>query len=200
MTTTGLVIAQIVLWLVVLAMLAVVLGLMRQVGTLLERVSPAGISPADAAALKTGDLVEPKSLTALTGEPVTVGGALGARAQFIVFVSPLCDVCKTIMPSVEALASRSAEKVVTTLAVSTQEGGSLSAYKNVSGAAVVDAADLAVTFGAVELPHVVLIREDGRLATSAPARSLADFEDLVQPLKAAAPHPEMHPKQMESLV
>ncbi|MEO0413233.1 MAG: hypothetical protein AAF221_15500 [Pseudomonadota bacterium] len=191
---------HIALWAVVISLAVIVLGLMRQVGTLLERVSPAGMSSAQSAALKPGDRVDDIKTRSVAGDEVIIGGALEQRAQLIVFVSPMCDVCKAITPLIKQLTLSGAQNLVTTLAVSTADGGDMSPYETITGAALIDAKDVAATFGAVNLPHVVIIREDGRLQTSAPAPDLPAFETLVAPLNAAMSTPEFHAQRLESLV
>lgn len=191
---------HIALWAAVVALAMIVLGLMRQVGTLLERVSPAGISAADSLGLKLGEFVEEIKTRTLAGEDMAIGGAREGCAQLIVFVSPLCDVCKSVTPIIARIADNGSPNIAISVAISTGEGEDISTYEAISGAALIDARDVATTFGAVDLPHVVIIREDGRLQAAEPARTIAAFEALVRPLEAATNKPEIHAQRLESLV
>ncbi|MEM7570992.1 MAG: hypothetical protein AAF337_14475 [Pseudomonadota bacterium] len=200
MSVTALAIAQGALWVVVLVMLLMVLGLMRQVGTLLERVSPAGISADKAAALAIGDAVPHRTLAGFSGANVAIGGALKDKAQLIVFVSPQCDVCKSISPMIARLSHSGRTRFTTTLAVAHDGLEDASTYAAASpDVEAVSAKEIASTFGAVQLPHVVIIREDGRLETSAPAASSKAFEELVAPLTKALNTPKIPAQSMESL-
>lgn len=178
-----LVISHLALWLVVIAMAAVVVSLMRQTGVLLERISPAGLSADDSLALKKGQAVEKMALTALNGEAHTVGGALTSSAQLLLFVSPRCEVCKSILPSAAALAEASQGKLAVTLAVADAEQGALPHVAD--GIAQVPAEKIASQFSVSQLPHLVLIREDGRLESSQYVPTLGDFAAATAPLKPA---------------
>jgi methylamine dehydrogenase accessory protein MauD len=178
-----LVISHLALWLVVIAMAAIVVSLMRQTGVLLERISPAGLSADDSLALKKGQAVEKMALTTLNGDAHTVGGAQTAGAQLLLFVSPRCDVCKSILPSAAALADALQGKLEITLAVADAAEGALPQAAN--AIAQVPAEKIASQFGVSQLPHLVLIREDGLLEASQYVPSLADFKARTAPLQPA---------------
>lgn len=195
-----LVISHLALWLVVIAMAAVVVSLMRQTGVLLERISPAGLSADDRLALKKGQPVEKMGLTTLKGERHAVGGALKTRAQLLLFVSPRCDVCKSILPSAAALWDDAHGKLDITLAVADASEGHLPDIAD--KIAQVPAEKIASQFGVSQLPHLVLIREDGRLETSQYVPALGDFTAATAPLRPAkaGKKPMKHNKPVGDLV
>lgn len=176
-----LVITHIALWVVVLAMAAVVVSLMRQTGILLERISPAGLSAKDSLALKKGQAVEKMTLAALDGAQHTVGGALEGVAQLLLFVSPRCDVCKSILPDAVSLAKALPSKLMLTLVVADAAEGALP--QSVGHLPQVPAEKIASQFGVAQLPHLVLIREDGRLELSEYIMARADFASATAPLR-----------------
>jgi methylamine dehydrogenase accessory protein MauD len=105
---TALAISNIVLWILVVALAAVVLALTRQLGVLHERIAPAG-----ALMLNRGLIVgEPApriEVTDLAGHALKIGAPRSdGRSTLLLFVSPTCPVCKTLLPAV--LSSRKDER------------------------------------------------------------------------------------------
>jgi methylamine dehydrogenase accessory protein MauD len=105
---TALAVSNAVLWVLVLVLAAVVLALVRQVGVLHERIAPAG-----ALMLNRGPTVgEPApvlEVADLDGHALRLGSAReDGRSTLLLFVSPTCPVCKTLLPAV--LSSRKDER------------------------------------------------------------------------------------------
>jgi len=101
--TQALVVSNVVLWVVVVALSAVVVALARQIGVLYERVAPAGAlvlghGPA------VGDAAPVVRAVALDGGAHDVGGARAdGRATLVFFLSPTCPVCKTLLPALRSI-------------------------------------------------------------------------------------------------
>lgn len=95
---SALAISNIVLWLVVIGLLLVLLALTRQLGVLHERIAPAGAlminrGPAVGESVAAVDVID------LQGRALSLGAARGdGRSTLILFVSPTCPVCKTLLP------------------------------------------------------------------------------------------------------
>jgi len=102
--TTALVVSTVVLWIVVVALAAVVAALVRQVGVLYERVAPAGalmVSRGPA----VGETAPVLEVPLLGGEPLAVGAPRPDGVSTLVFfLSPTCPVCKTLLPALRSLA------------------------------------------------------------------------------------------------
>ena len=99
----GLSTGRLVLWVAVLALAALVVALMRQVGVLYERVAPAG-------ALMTGrgpavgEAPPVVHVDDLAGAHHDVGARrTDGRGTLVFFLSPTCPVCKTLLPVVRSL-------------------------------------------------------------------------------------------------
>jgi methylamine dehydrogenase accessory protein MauD len=102
----ALLISNIVLWLLVLALAAVVAALVRQIGVLHERVAPAG-ALVGREGPRVGEPAPHLVVADWNGQPVEVGGAArDGRATLIAFVSPTCPVCKTVLEILEAVMRR----------------------------------------------------------------------------------------------
>jgi methylamine dehydrogenase accessory protein MauD len=95
---SALAISNVVLWIVVICLVFVLLALTRQLGVLHERIAPAGAlminrGPAIGEAVAALDVVD------LQGRELRIGAASGAgRSTLILFLSPTCPVCKTLLP------------------------------------------------------------------------------------------------------
>jgi methylamine dehydrogenase accessory protein MauD len=105
---TALAISNIVLWLVVIGLALVLLALTRQLGVLHERIAPAGALMINRGPA-VGEPVASIELIDLDGRALRIGGARAdGRSTLILFVSPTCPVCKTLLPVVRS--SRNQER------------------------------------------------------------------------------------------
>lgn len=99
---TALAISNIVLWLVVIALIVVVFALTRQVGVLHERIAPAGALMLNRGP-QVGEVIAALDVADLKGISHRIGGVhADGRSTLVVFVSPTCPVCKSLLPVVRA--------------------------------------------------------------------------------------------------
>jgi methylamine dehydrogenase accessory protein MauD len=103
--TNFLIFSVVALWLVVLALVVVVFALARQIGVLLERVTPVG-AMINNAGPAIGDRSQEFALQSLTGGTTAVG-APSDKSTLVFFLSPSCPICKALIPALKAI--RSAE-------------------------------------------------------------------------------------------
>jgi methylamine dehydrogenase accessory protein MauD len=163
------------LWLVVLALVLVVLSLARQIGVLHERLRPVGALQL-AQGLKVGEpapVIEAQSISAgvTTGAPIATAAAhtlrVGAphaegRDTLVMFVSPTCPVCKSLLPALRAILRNEQPRVDVILA---SDGARLE-HLDFIGAESLDefpyvlSEPLGMAYGVGRLPYAVLI--DGR--------------------------------------
>jgi methylamine dehydrogenase accessory protein MauD len=95
---TALAISNVVLWLLVIGLSVALLAVIRQLGVLHERIAPVGALML-AKGLKVGEFAPTIAAQDLEGRTITVGVARAdERATLIMFVSPTCPVCKTLLP------------------------------------------------------------------------------------------------------
>lgn len=100
----ALLISNLVLWVAVVGLAALVVALLRQVGVLYERIAPAGALVAGAAP-RVGEPAARVTVADLAGTAVTPGGpSTDGRRTLLFFVSPTCPVCKTLLPVVRQIA------------------------------------------------------------------------------------------------
>ena len=99
---TALAISNGVLWVLVLVLSAVVLALVRQVGVLHERIAPAGALMLKGGP-RVGEVAPVMELADLEGRTYRVGGERAdGRSTLLLFVSPGCPVCKSLLPAVKS--------------------------------------------------------------------------------------------------
>jgi methylamine dehydrogenase accessory protein MauD len=102
----ALLVSNLALWAVVVVLAVVVLALARQVGLLHQRLGPAG-ALALAGGPEPGKPAPALELEDLAGRPLAIGGAdAHGRSTLLVFVSPSCPVCRTLLPALRSLAKR----------------------------------------------------------------------------------------------
>ena len=95
---TALAISNVALWLIVIGLSVALLAVVRQLGVLHERIAPVGALML-AKGLKVGEFAPTIAAQDLEGRTITVGAArTDERATLIMFVSPTCPVCKTLLP------------------------------------------------------------------------------------------------------
>ncbi len=174
-----LVASQIVLWVAVLVLAMVCLVLARQVGVLHQRVAPAGALSLPQA-LKIGDLAPEMLLAALDGTEVKVGGVRAGRSQLLLFVSPGCTVCETLLPALRS-AQGAERKWLDIVLASDGESDNHVEYVRSKGLAkfpYVLSEKLGRGFGVAKLPYAVLIDEVGRLASTGLVNTREHLESL----------------------
>ena len=159
--------SQIVLWVAVLALGVVCMALARQIGVLHQRIAPAG-ALALRQPLKPGEPVPEMSLTALDGAAVRIGGARGGRSQLVLFVSPDCAICESLLPALRSAqgAERAWLDIVLASDGDAQRQLQFVKDKGLGRFPYVLSEQLGRSFGVAKLPYAVLIDEAGKLSAA----------------------------------
>lgn len=172
--------SQFVLWLAVIVLATVCIALARQVGVLHQRIAPAG-ALSIRQAVQVGDAAPQMTLTTLEGAALQVGGARAGRSQLILFLSPDCAICQSLLPSVRS--AQGAEKQWLDIVLAS-DGGSPDRHvafvreKGLAKFPYVLSEALGRSFGVAKLPFAVLIDEAGKLAASGLVNSREHLESL----------------------
>src|SRR5579862_5560680 len=99
---TALALSNAILWVVVVCLCVALLAVIRQLGVLHERIAPVGALMLTKG-LKVGESAPAVAVTDLEGRPLTVGAPRAdERATLVMFVSPTCPVCKTLLPALKS--------------------------------------------------------------------------------------------------
>jgi methylamine dehydrogenase accessory protein MauD len=174
---TAWMISTVVLWCVVLALVAVVLALARQIGILYERVAPMGALMIDQGP-QVGDAVPPLSMRDLDGAEFVPGA--GGRGQLLFFLSPTCPVCKKLLPILRSLRSAEGEQVEIVLASDGEmpEHMAFRDRERLGDFRYVLSTELGMTFRIAKLPYAVLLDEQGRVRAKGLVNSREQLESL----------------------
>ena len=175
----ALIASNIILWCLVVLLALVVFALTRQIGVLNERVAPAGaLTPTTGP--KVGELTEAVSVDDITGAEVVVGGR-SARAMLLLFVSPTCPVCRSLVPTAKSLARHEDLQLVFA-----SDGDTLEKHRayatdlKLTDYPYILSQAIGLGFGVSKLPFAVLISKDGTLAAKGLVNTREHLESLVE--------------------
>ncbi|MEJ2258374.1 MAG: methylamine dehydrogenase accessory protein MauD [Woeseiaceae bacterium] len=181
--TEALLVSNLVLWVLVIVLALVVLALARQVGILHERVAPAGaLQPTEGP--KVGELTEPMSLEDLQGNRVTIGGVNGdGLVTFVLFISPTCPVCKSLVPTAKSLARKESARMRLLFASDGDNHEQHVAYAKdlqLDDYPYVLSQPLGMAYHVSKLPFALLIGADGSLQSKGLVNTREHLESLIE--------------------
>jgi methylamine dehydrogenase accessory protein MauD len=179
---TALAVSNVVLWLLVLTLAGVVLALTRQLGVLHERIAPAGALMLNRG-LTVGEPAPLLEVAALDGQALKVGAARGdGRSTLLLFVSPTCPVCKTLLPAVKS--SRRDERswldVILASDGDAVEQREFVRSQGLEGIPYVVSAALGLAYQVSRLPFAALLDEQGVLRARGLVNSREHLESLFE--------------------
>jgi methylamine dehydrogenase accessory protein MauD len=179
---TALAISNAVLWVLVLVLAAVVLALVRQVGVLHERIAPAGALMVNRG-LTVGEPAPVLEVADLDGHALRLGSAReDGRSTLLLFVSPSCPVCKTLLPAVKS--SRKDERawmdVVLASDGDAREQRDFVRAQGLDGIPYVVSAALGLAYQVGRLPFAALLDERGILRARGLVNSREHLESLFE--------------------
>lgn len=173
--------SQILLWVAVVVLAALVAALARQVGILHERIAPAGALTLHQK-VNVGDAASPMMLTTLDAQSLTVGGKRDGRSQLLFFVAPDCPVCKSLLPVFKS-AARAERSWLDAILVSDGDEPAQRRMIMEQGLAdipVILSEALGRAFGVAKLPYAVLLDERGRVASLGLVNTREHLESLFE--------------------
>ena len=177
-----LIISNIVLWILVLVLVAVVFALVRQIGVLYERVAPAGALMAGKG-LKTGELAPVFDLQTIQGQAFRLGGERSdGKSTLLFFLSPSCPVCKTLLPVLQAMRKSEADWLEIVLASDgdEQEHREWLKQQKLESWPYLLSPQLGMTMQVAKLPFGALIDEKGVLCARGLVNSREHIESLFE--------------------
>jgi methylamine dehydrogenase accessory protein MauD len=179
---TALAVSNVILWIAVVILSAILLAVVRQLGILHERLAPTGALML-AKGLKVGEAVPHVSADDLEGKSHVIGRAqAGERATLLMFVSPTCPVCKSLLPVLKASAIAERDWLDIVLA----SDGDLGAQRDFVTAHRLGAftylvsAPLGIAYQVSRLPFAALIDSHGVLRARGIVNSREHLESLFE--------------------
>jgi methylamine dehydrogenase accessory protein MauD len=170
------------LWLVVIGLSVALLAVIRQLGVLHERIAPVGALML-AKGLKVGEFAPKIAAQDLEGRSITVGAARAdERATLVMFVSPTCPVCKTLLPILKSSLASEREWLDIILASDGEPADQrefVLAHRLGSFPYIVSA-PLGIAYQVSRLPFAVLIDAEGVLRARGIVNSREHLESLFE--------------------
>ena len=171
--------SQIMLWIALLVLAVVCMALARQIGVLHQRIAPAGALSLPQP-LKLGDPTPELALPDLNGSIVKIGGVRGGRSQLLLFLSPDCAICETLLPALRSAqgAERSWLDVVLASDGERDPHEKFVRDKGLAKFPYVVSEHLGRSYGVAKLPYAVLIDEAGKLSSTGLVNTREHLESL----------------------
>ena len=179
---TALAVSNVALWILVLVLSAVVLALVRQLGVLHERIAPAGALMLNRG-LAVGEPAPVLVVNDLEGRAHQVGAARAdGRSTLLLFVSPTCPVCKSLLPAVKS--SRKDERawmdVILASDGDTLEQRQFVRSHGLDGIPYLVSPALGLAYQVGRLPFAALLDEQGILRARGLVNSREHLESLFE--------------------
>lgn len=177
----ALLVSNTLLWVVVLALGALVLVLTRQIGLLHERLAPVG-ALATQQGPEVGDPAPELHLADLSGKPVRIGGPEGGERTLLFFLSPTCPVCETLLPTLRRVVADESPSLRLVLASdgTPEEHRVFRRTHDLEDAHYVLSTELGLRFAVAKLPTAVLIDEHGIVRAKGIVNTREHLESLFQ--------------------
>jgi methylamine dehydrogenase accessory protein MauD len=170
--------SNILLWIAVLALGAIVFGMVRQVGILHERVAPMGAMMNDHGP-EVGEMAPDMKVAGIDGDLIRIGGASADRkGRLLLFVSPSCPICKKLLPIAKSFASGEKLGVVLVGDGDVAEQRQMIVQHKLEGIPYVNSPQVGMTFQVGKLPYAILIDEDGVIRAKGLVNSREHLESL----------------------
>jgi len=179
---TALAVSNAALWLVVIALAVALLAVVRQLGVLHERIAPVGALML-AKGLKVGESAPQIAVQDLEGRSMTLGAARADdRATLIMFVSPTCPVCKTLLPAIKSSLASERDWLDIILASDgeTANQREFVLANRLGGFPYVVSAPLGISYQVSRLPFAVLVDAQGVLRARGIVNSREHMESLFE--------------------
>ncbi len=178
----ALAVSNLLLWIVVLVMGAVILALVRQIGVLYERVAPAGALVVGNGP-KAGEAAPVIAVDDLSNQAHQVGGERpDGRSTLVFFLSPTCPVCKSLLPALKSIA-RGERKWLDVLLASDgarKEHQSFVSEYRLQRFPYLLSSELGLGYRVGRLPHAVLIDPQGIIRSTGLVNSREHLESLFE--------------------
>ncbi len=179
---TPLTASVLILWVLVIVLSLVTLALVRQIGLLHERMGPVGALML-AKGPRVGELAPTMLVTDLNDRQLMIGGpGNDGHSTLLIFVSPTCPVCKTLLPALKA--SRKSEQAW--LEVVLASDGDIAQQRafvtaqGLEGFSYVNSTPLGLAYQVNRLPFAALIDGDGVLRARGIINSREHLESLFE--------------------
>jgi methylamine dehydrogenase accessory protein MauD len=181
MMQTTLMISAALSWAALLALGAICLALVRQVGILYERMMPAGALMIDKGPA-VGTIAPTFELLDIAERPVKVGGLSAKKRNTLVFfLSPTCPVCKKLLPLLPSIQAReNATDIVLASDGDITEHAAFYGKTGLSKYPYVLSQELGLAYQIGKLPYAVLLDDEGKVRAKGLVNTREHLESLFE--------------------
>lgn len=180
--TQALLVSNVVLWVLVVVLAAVVVALARQIGVLYERIAPVGALMVGKGP-RVGEASPVLDVAELGGAVRVIGGpSPDGRSTLVFFLSPTCPVCKTLLPALRSAAHREAAWLAVVLASDggRDEHAAFVRASRLEEFPYVLSPALGISYQVGKLPYAVLIDGDGVVRAKGLVNTREHLESLFE--------------------
>lgn len=183
----GLIVSNVLLWILLVAVAFVVMGLVRQIGVLHGRLAPAGALMMDKG-VAVNEAAPQVTASDRNGRPVNFGYA-AEKDQLLFFLSPTCPICKSLLPAIKSIAKDHAERLDVVFISDGDMDAQHALIKEhkLEGFTYVVGPEVGMTYQIGKLPYAALIDTSGTLRAKGLVNSREHLDSLfeVEHLKSA---------------
>ena len=167
-----------VLCVAVLGLIVVSVAMARQIGILLERISPVGAMMNDSGP-KLGEVAPKMVIPSLTSNAVTLG-VPALKSSLVFFLSPSCPVCKKLIPVLKEMQISEGNWLQIYLASDGPEAKHRKFIdeQDLHGMPYLLSEQLGVTYKVARLPFAVLMDEEGVVKSKGLVNSREQIESI----------------------
>ena len=167
--------------LITLGLAVLVFALARQIGVLHERIAPMGAMTSDHGPA-VGEPAPPLSMVTLAGGRIEIGGPRATlRSRLLLFVSPLCPVCKKLLPIARSFATAERVELVLVGDGEPAEQRAMIEQFQLQQLPYINSPQVGMAFQVGKLPYAVLIDAQGVIR----AKGLVNHREHLESLMVA---------------
>ncbi|WP_430009926.1 methylamine dehydrogenase accessory protein MauD, partial [Methylophaga lonarensis] len=188
MTIEFMIASNVLLWAAFLALAALMLGVIRQVGLLHERSAPLGAMMVD----KGPDVGERSPVfnakTFQDDEPLLIGRALTpGRASLLMFTGPSCPICAKLLPIIRSVAAAEGADVVLISDGTAAEHRQFLRDHPLKDERYVVSPEIGMRYQVSKVPYGVLLDADGVIKGKGLCNTREHVESLFETIRLGQP-------------
>lgn len=183
MTFEFLIASNVLLWGAFLALAALMLGVIRQIGLLHERSAPLGAMMIDHGP-DIGERSPVFNVTTIDEQPLLVGRAITpGRKSLIMFVGPSCPVCAKLLPIIRSVAATEGTDVILVSDGTQAEHREFLKNHPLNGERYVVSAEIGMRYQVSKVPYGVLLDQDGVIQSKGLCNTREHVESLFETVR-----------------
>lgn len=187
MGTEFLVASNVLLWGAFLAMAALMLGVIRQIGLLHERSAPLGAMMIDHGP-EIGERSPVFNVSTFDGKPLAVGRAITPDApSLLMFTGPTCPICAKLLPIIRSVAAAEGTDVILISDGSPAEHREFLRNHPLQDELYVVSAEIGMRYQVSKVPYGVLLDKNGVIQAKGLCNTREHVESLFETIRVGHP-------------